>query len=68
MKAGEPAASTLLVAIRAKCLDCSGNSRREVERCLLKECPLYPYRSVDALGSAKEKKLPTYGQIDIFDL
>lgn len=68
MKAGEPTANTLLIAIRAKCLDCSGNSRREVERCLLKNCPLYPYRSVEALGEAKEKKLPTYGQIDIFDL
>ena len=24
--------------------------------------------SVDALGVVKDKKLPTYGQIDIFDL
>lgn len=68
MKALEPTVNTLLVAIRAKCWDCSGNSRREVESCLLKDCPLYPYRSVDALGVVKEKKLPSYGQIDIFDI
>ena len=68
MKAGEPTANTLLIAIRAKCLDCSGNSRHGVERCLLKDCPLYPYRSVYALGKVKDKKPPTYGQIDIFDL
>lgn len=66
MKNREPATSALLIAIRAKCLDCSGNSRREVEGCLLKDCPLYPYRSVDALD--KIRKPPVSGQIDLFEL
>lgn len=68
MKALEPTVGTLLVAIRAKCWNCSGNSRREVDGCLLKDCPLYPYRSVDALGKIKQKKLPLNGQIDLFGL
>lgn len=68
MRNGEPSPSTLLVAIRAKCMDCSGNSRNEVERCLIRTCPLYPYRSVDALGEAMKPKSPTCGQIDMFDL
>lgn len=68
MRNGEPSPSTLLIAIRAKCMDCSGNSRNEVERCLIKTCPLYPYRSVDALGEAMKPKAPTCGQIDMFDL
>lgn len=33
-----------LEAIRAKCLDCSGGSWKEVELCVLPNCPLYPYR------------------------
>lgn len=35
---------TPIKAIRAKCLDCSGGSSREVERCVNKDCALYPYR------------------------
>ena len=35
---------TPLKAIRAKCLDCSGDSWAEVEQCVIPECPLYPYR------------------------
>lgn len=31
-------------AIKEKCLDCSGGSRKEVERCPIKRCALYPYR------------------------
>ena len=34
----------VLKAIRAKCLDCSGGSRAEVEDCLVRSCPLYPFR------------------------
>lgn len=68
MKAAEPTTNTLLVAIRAKCWDCSGKSRREVEGCLLKDCPLYPYRSVEALGVPKDKPRPVPGQIELFDL
>lgn len=31
-------------AIRKKCLECSGGSSREVERCQIKDCALYPFR------------------------
>jgi hypothetical protein len=34
----------VLKAITAKCLWCSGGSRAEVKDCLVKDCPLYPYR------------------------
>ena len=33
-----------LKAIRAKCLDCSGESAFEVRRCPIQSCPLWPYR------------------------
>ena len=35
---------TPMKAIRAKCLDCSGESAKEVRLCPIKKCPLYPYR------------------------
>lgn len=31
-------------AIRLKCLDCSGDSPKEVTLCHLVSCPLWPYR------------------------
>lgn len=31
-------------AIRKKCLECSGDYIKEVEKCSIKKCPLYPYR------------------------
>lgn len=31
-------------AIRKKCLECSGNSRKEVIGCRYKDCALWPYR------------------------
>lgn len=34
----------VLRAIRAKCLDCSGGIRAEVDDCLVRTCPLYPFR------------------------
>jgi hypothetical protein len=37
-------ALTPLKAIRAKCLDCSGGSFREVKECPIEDCPLYAYR------------------------
>lgn len=33
-----------LKAIRAKCLDCCGESAREVSLCTVKGCPLYDFR------------------------
>lgn len=35
---------TPVKAIRAKCLECSCGRRSEVERCQIRECPLYAYR------------------------
>ena len=34
----------VLRAIRAKCLDCSGNSHAEVADCLVRRCALYAFR------------------------
>lgn len=31
-------------AIRLKCLDCSGWNIVEVKQCVIKDCPLYPFR------------------------
>ena len=31
-------------AIREKCLDCCDGSIKEVDKCTLKRCALYPYR------------------------
>lgn len=35
---------TALEAIRKKCLQCSNNQYSEVEKCTIKNCPLYPFR------------------------
>jgi len=35
---------TPIKAIRAKCLDCSGEQPSEVRNCEISECPLYEYR------------------------
>ena len=37
-------------AIRLKCYDCSGGSQAEIANCLIKNCPLYPFR----FGSVKK--------------
>lgn len=31
-------------AIRAKCMDCSGNNMADVRKCPIQNCPLFPYR------------------------
>ena len=31
-------------SIRKHCLECSGQSPKEVRLCLITHCPLYPYR------------------------
>ena len=44
-KQKEPGAVlTPIKAIRAKCVDCSAGSLVEVRECVIKKCPLYPYR------------------------
>ena len=35
---------TLLKAIRAKCMECTGGNRRKILHCPSDGCPLYPYR------------------------
>lgn len=45
----------LLGAIHKKCMDCSGGSRGEVERCLVPDCWLYPYRSARAVRMTKNR-------------
>lgn len=35
---------TPIKAIRAKCLDCSGNYYKSVRECPVTKCPLFPYR------------------------
>jgi len=42
---------TPIKAIRLKCLDCWCGSYKEVRLCLVKDCPLHPYRH--------GKRLPT---------
>ena len=43
---------TPLSAIRAKCIDCSAGSMKEVRECVMLDCPLYPYR----LGKSPNRK------------
>lgn len=43
---------TPLRAIRAKCVDCSAGSMKEVRECVMLDCPLYPYR----LGKSPNRK------------
>lgn len=58
----------LLSAIRAKCMDCSGNARRLVEQCCIADCPLHPYRSIQAVGEAQERQTKIDGQVDLFEV
>ncbi len=58
---------TVLIAIRSYCLECSGDSRKQVERCNMKNCHLYPYRNVNAIGGSEMQK-PLKNQISMFDL
>lgn len=44
----------LLLAIRRKCMDCSGNMRNEVRDCRIVTCPLHKYRR-NALEDEKQE-------------
>lgn len=52
----KPGADEVLAAVRAHCLACSGGSRKEVEQCWSRECALYPYRSLKAIGQEKQMR------------
>ena len=38
-------ATTPMKAIRAKCLDCNNGKLYEINKCEIKDCPLWRYRS-----------------------
>lgn len=40
----QPVVLTPMRAIRARCLDCSGGSEKEVRECRIVSCSLHPYR------------------------
>lgn len=44
MNCPETSRTNPVKAIRLKCLDCSGGSSTEVEKCTLANCALYPFR------------------------
>jgi hypothetical protein len=50
---------TMAVAIRKKCIDCSGGSRKEVRLCPVVACPLWPYR----FGKRPETKAKTHPEL-----
>jgi len=60
----KPTPQELIAAIHAKCLDCSGGSRKEVHNCKLRDCPLWVYRR----GEPREKIGCSKGQISIFEV
>ena len=60
----KPTPQELIAAIHAKCLECSGGSRKEAHNCKLSDCPLWPYRR----GEPREKLGQSKGQISVFDI
>ena len=61
----KPTPQELHAAIRDKCLDCCGGSRKEVMRCTMEDqCALWPYR----LAEPREKARTTTGQVSLFEL
>lgn len=59
----KPTPQELIAAIHAKCLDCSGGSRKLVHNCDIEYCPLWPFRR----SEAKERN-QIRGQIGLFDI
>ena len=39
-----PDKPSMAKAIREKCLDCCAGSIKEVDKCVIVDCPLFPYR------------------------
>ena len=58
----------LLRAIRRKCMDCSGNQRTLVEGCMIRECPLFPYRSIKSMGGESARAVYIKGQISMIEI
>ena len=63
---------TVLRAVRAYCVECSGGSRRDVETCSRIDCPLYPYRNRSAVAkstaAAKPAPIQLAGQMHVNDI
>ena len=53
------ASDTPVRAIRAKCLDCSGDKWAEVKLCCVFDCPLWEWRLGRRPGTAR-KRLPEW--------
>ena len=49
-------------------VDVKATNEKLVERCNIADCPLYPYRSVQAVGEKQEQQMKIDGQIDLFDV
>lgn len=62
----KPDLDSVLRAIRAKCLDCSGNQKKLVENCKITDCPLMPYRSIRAMRENAPSNIEK-NQLSIFD-
>lgn len=56
----------LLSVIRARCLYCSGFSRKEAHRCGVTDCPLWPYRD-GVLPDENERTQQVDGQVCMFE-
>ena len=50
--------ATALQAIRRKCCECSGGSRKEVRLCVIPDCALFPFRMGENYWKAKRKPIP----------
>lgn len=68
MRTNLPSCDTLLVAIRAKCMDCCGHCRKLVEQCRVESCPLHPFRTVRAVAGEHERQPEIKGQLDLFEV
>ena len=58
---------TPIRSIRAKCIDCSGGSKREVRLCSVRTCPSWPYRlgRRPRVGSEEEKVHEAMGKLKL---
>ena len=62
---------TPLRAIRANCLECSGDNQAEVRLCVIPTCPLYPYRmghNPARAGQGNPGSLPKPRLTDVFSM
>lgn len=57
----------VLSAVRAFCLQCSGGSRKEVERCNRETCPLHPFRKGQGMQQGHAAQVNIKGQTEIFE-